>query len=118
MCTLPPGADIDSLWGSTASDIVRIRRENYDPAGVEVAKCLIYLWQRMAQKERTLTRMYGLFAHDKKTGRVYKNKFWECAERMGANMTKEDIDSCFKLFDRTGKGFFTFSDFTRVSKLV
>ena len=29
-----------------------------------------------------------------------------------------DVDQCFKLFDKNGKGFFTFNDFTRVSKLV
>lgn len=33
-------------------------------------------------------------------------------------MTQKEIDQCFKLFDITGKGFFTFTDFTRVSKLV
>jgi len=110
--------DIDSLWGSNASDIIRLKRESYDGAGNEVAKCLIYFWQRMAMKERTLARMYGLFAHEKKTGRVYKNKFWECAERLGANLTKLDVDKCFKLFDQDGKGYFCFPDFTRVSKLV
>ena len=40
--------DVDSLWGSTASDIIRLKRENYDVAGTDVAKSLIYLWQRMA----------------------------------------------------------------------
>lgn len=97
---------------------MRVPREAYDSAGIEVAKSLIYLWQRMAQKERSLTRMYGLFAHDKQTGRVYKKKFWECAERLGANLTREDVDKCFKLFDQTGRGYFCFPDFTRVSKLV
>ena len=62
--------------------------------------------------------MYGLFAQENKTGRVYKNNFWESAERLGANLTKDDVDACFKLFDRTGKGYFGFMDFTRVSKLV
>ena len=33
-------------------------------------------------------------------------------------MTKKEVDMCFKLFDRGNKGFFTFIDFTRVSKLV
>ena len=33
-------------------------------------------------------------------------------------MTQEEIDRCFKMFDRDGKSYFTFADFTRVSKLV
>ena len=33
-------------------------------------------------------------------------------------MTEEEIDKCFKMFDKEGKGHFTFADFTRVSKLV
>ena len=33
-------------------------------------------------------------------------------------MTQEDVNKCFKLFDKTGKGYFQFPDFTRVSKLV
>ena len=69
-------------------------------------------------KETSLTRMYGLFEHEKQTGKVYKNKFWSCAEHLGANLHREMIDDCFKLFDRQGKGYFTFIDFTRVSKLV
>ena len=47
-----------------------------------------------------------------------KNKFWECAERLGANLNKKDVDQCFRLFDTQGKGYFSFIDFTRVSKLV
>ena len=43
---------------------------------------------------------------------------WECAERMGAHMSKDEIDEIFKLFDQKDRGFFTFTDFTRVSKLV
>ena len=71
----------------------------------------------MNQKQKTLTKMYALFSHDKQTG-VPKNKFWECAERLGATLTKAEVDGCFKLFDRTDKGYFTFNDFTRVSKIV
>jgi len=37
---------------------------------------------------------------------------------VGANLTKKDVDKCFKLFDAAGKGYFTFIDFSRVSKLV
>ena len=33
-------------------------------------------------------------------------------------MSKAEIDGCFKLFDPNNRGFFTFTDFTRVSKLV
>ena len=33
-------------------------------------------------------------------------------------MTKTEVDQCYKLFDKTDKGYFTFTDFTRVSKLV
>ena len=43
---------------------------------------------------------------------------WELAERLGCNLTKHEVDQCYKLFDKTGIGFFTFTDFTRVSKLV
>ena len=62
--------------------------------------------------------MFGLFDPEYKIGHVYKNKFWEIAERVGANMSKHEIDSCFKIFDGNGKGYFTFQDFTKVSKLV
>ena len=62
--------------------------------------------------------MYGLFDQDNKIGHVYKNKFWETAERIGANLTRDEVDNCFKIFDRNGKSYFTFNDFTRVSKLV
>ena len=72
----------------------------------------------MSERATTLARMYSLFSQDKRTGWVNKSKFWECAERLGASMSKQDIDQCFKLFDKTGRGFFTFNDFTRVSKLV
>ena len=59
-------------------------------------------------KHSSLTDMFGLFNEDDKIGHVYKNKFWETAERVGANMSKHEIDQCFKTFDRNGKGYFTF----------
>ena len=57
--------DRDSLWGSTTKDILKVKKEKYNALRAGVAKSLIYLWQRMGQKETTLTRMYGLFASDK-----------------------------------------------------
>ena len=37
---------------------------------------------------------------------------------MNAHMSKSEVDEIFKLFDQKERGFFTFCDFTRVSKLV
>ena len=67
-----PRFDSDSLWGSTTEDIIRVKKNKYDKQGADVARTLIFLWQRMGQKETSLTRMYGLFGHDKQVSVVNK----------------------------------------------
>ena len=67
--------------------------------------------------------MYSMFTSGTVKGdgieqKVAKAKFWEVAERIGAKMTTEEIDKCFRMIDRDGKGYFNFNDFSRVSKLV
>ena len=49
---------------------------------------------------------------------IRKNKFWASLEKIGVNLTKSEIDQVFVVFDRDGKGYFTFNDLTRVSEQV
>ena len=44
----------------------------------------------MGEKETKLNRMYGQFGRDPQ-GKVYKNKFWLAAERLGANFTADEV---------------------------
>ena len=34
--------------------------------------------------------MFALFEHDEQ-GKVYKNKFWLAAERLGTNLTSDEV---------------------------
>ena len=78
---------------------------------------MVYFWQRVYEKESKLNKIFSLFGCDSQ-GKVYKNKFWLAAERLGANLTANEVQQIFHFFDREKKGFFTFSDFVRVSKQV
>ena len=49
---------------------------------------------------------------------MYKNKFWEIAERVGANMNKHEIDSCFKIFDRNRDGYIDTKELKNVTRLM
>ena len=71
----------------------------------------------MCVRETKLNRMYGQFGSDT-NGKVYKNRFWLTAERLGANLTSAEVNTAFEFFDNQKKGFFTFQDFVRVSKMV
>ena len=101
------------MWSSTP----KRKYESNSLEKQEGVETLVYLWQKVCEKEVKLNRMYSLFGHDP-SGKVYKNKFWLAAERLGAKLTSEEVQSTFNFFDRDRKGFFTFSDFVRVSKQV
>ena len=51
---------------------------------------MVYLWQKVCEKEVKLNRMYSLFGHDPQ-GKVYKNKFWLAVERLGAKLTSDEV---------------------------
>ena len=74
------------MWSSTTP---KRKYELYslEQHGIET---LVYLWQKVCEKEMKLNKIFALFGHDSQ-GKVYKNKFWLAAEKFGAQLTADEI---------------------------
>ena len=55
----------------------------------ENIETLVYFWQKVCEKETKLNKIFTLFGCDQQ-GKVFKNKFWLAAEKLGANLAADE----------------------------
>ena len=100
--------DEDALWSTKEPSIIKAKRSMYEAEAADVSETLVYLWSKLKTKEKSLTNIFKMFEREGSPGKVFKNKFWACLERNAIHLNKTDIDKVFVLFDKEGKGYFTF----------